>query len=136
MNRRHFCKISMMALGAAGLSKVDSFAATTQKISDGENITAPSTCAITVIRRECYEDMQSLYLDDPIEGPCRAYQTGDEFNITAGDACPRDFCPKAWRVVCQALKENGGCAATTSPGLILASCPDGTRPVIFKIQRV
>lgn len=135
MNRRHFCKISMMAIGALGLSKADSFAATTRNLNDGDNITSPSPCTITVIRRECYEDMQSLFLDDPIEGPCRAYNTGDEFKISSGDPCPSNFCPKAWRVVCQALKENGGCAATTSPGLILASCPDGTRPVIFKIQR-
>lgn len=134
MDRRHFCKIATLTMGALGLSGSDAIAAAVSSPKISREETLPVGCKVAVVRRECYSDLQSLYLDDPEEGPCRAFSTGDSFELAAGASCPKEFCPRAWRMVCNALKEGGGCAATLRHGLLLLSCPDGTRPVVFRID--
>lgn len=137
MNRRHFCKMASLAVGALGLSGLDANAAilSTRRVRpSGPLPTLAARCLITVERCECYVDLQSLYLDDPEEGPCRAFNTGETFRLDASAECPKEFCPKAWRVVCEAVGENGACAATLRSGLKLVTCPDGTRPVVFRIE--
>lgn len=136
MDRRHFCKIATLTIGALGLSKAEAMAACAPSLKEMGEEKLPSDCRITVVRRECYADLQDMYLDDPEEGPCRAFETGDVFDLRAGERCPKEFCPRAWRMVCNALNENGGCAATLRYGLLLTSCPDGSRPVVFKIERM
>ncbi len=135
MDRRHFCKIATLTLGALALQKNNAAAAPLPVRSEGGGeVLLPVSCRVTVIRRECYQDLQDMYLDDPEEGPCRAFETGDTFLLAEGDACPKAFCPRAWQTICRVLRENGGCAATQRYGLLLASCPDGSRPVVFKIE--
>ena len=36
-------------------------------------------CRITVLRKECYEDLQAEYLADPKSGPCPMFEVGQEF---------------------------------------------------------
>lgn len=139
MNRRHFCKLASITIGVLGLSGLEANAAilSTRKIRSNEKLPVlPLGCRITVERCECYEDLQSLYLDDPEEGPCRAFRTGDTFNLPVSAECPKEFCPLAWKVLCGMIGEGNGCAATVRNGLKLLSCPDGSRPVLFKIELI
>ena len=81
----------------------------------------------TVLRRECYADLQGLLLDDPETGPCSRFVTGQTLTLSLA-SCPAGFCERAWRAIADAVSA-GGCS---SPAVV--SCPDGTRPVIFRID--
>lgn len=105
-------------------------------------------CKIRVIRKECYEDLQEQYLADPKSGPCPYFAIGQEFILERSDR--RDdfmhmldgkFCSEAWdaisRYVYSALQ--GGAIMegwTNDEKMMIACCNDGTRPVIFKIERI
>ncbi len=105
-------------------------------------------CKITVLRKELYPDLQRQYLADPESGPCPIFEVGQEFLLERSDA--RDdfwhmldgkFCSEAWdcisRYVYTALQ--GGSIMdgwTKDEKVMIACCNDGTRPVIFKIERL
>lgn len=105
-------------------------------------------CKITVIRKECYEDLQKEYLADPKAGPCPIFEVGQEFILERSEK--RDdfwhmmdgkFCSEAWdaisRYVYTALQ--GGAIMegwAHDDKMMIACCNDGTRPVIFKIERI
>ena len=83
-------------------------------------------CRITVLETKCFPDLQEQYLADPKSGPC-------PFN--------GKFCGEAWdavsRYVYTALQ--GGSIMkgwTNDDRMMIACCNDGTRPVIFKIERI
>lgn len=105
-------------------------------------------CKITVLRKELYEDLQEEYLADPKSGACSIFEVGQEF-ILERDGEKDDFwhmmdgkfCGEAWdcisRYVYTALQ--GGSIMrgwTNDEKVMIASCNDGTRPVIFKIERI
>ena len=105
-------------------------------------------CRITVLRKECYPDLQKRYLADPDAGVCPLFEVGQEFLLERNAS--RDdfwrmmdgrFCSEAWdaisRYVYAALQ--GGSIMrgwTNDEKMMIACCSDGTRPVIFKIERV
>ena len=99
---------------------------------------------ITVLRRECYKDLQEEYLADPKAGACQFFKDGQEFIVTAENYMQMlngTFCAEAWdaihRYVYTAL--NGGAIMkgwTNDERVMIACCNDGTRPVIFKIERM
>ena len=62
MDRRKFCKIGALAMGALGLGVFD---VQSSALSSWSELRPMRPFRLTVIRRECYEDIQSLYLDDP-----------------------------------------------------------------------
>ena len=105
-------------------------------------------CKVTVIDKKCFPDLQKEYLADPESGACPFYQVGDEFIFEryggedtfwlAGDGTQ---CGEAWdcisRYIYTALQ--GGSIMrgwTNDERMMIACCNDGTRPVIFKIQRL
>lgn len=105
-------------------------------------------CRVTVIDKKCFSDYQQQYLADPESGSCPFYNVGDEFIFEryggidtfwlAGDGTQ---CAEAWdcisRYIYTALQ--GGSIMhgwTNDERLMIACCNDGTRPVIFKIQRL
>ena len=105
-------------------------------------------CKVTVIRKELYQDLQKEYLADPESGKCPFYQEGQEFLFerygnkddywTMGKGSQ---CSEAWdcisRYVYTALQ--GGSIMrnwTNDERMMIACCNDGTRPVIFKIERI
>ena len=54
---------------------------------------------ITVLKRECYEDLQQKYLSNPKSGPCPVFREGQEFIIDSDDYWKMNllgFCPEAW----------------------------------------
>lgn len=121
-------------------------------------------CKVTVIDKKCFADLQAEYLDDPKSGPCPCYEVGDEFiferydtrddfwhcglntltnsnslHIAGGKKLPQ--CSEAWdaisRYIYTALQ--GGSIMrhwTNDERMMIACCSDGTRPVIFKIERI
>ena len=105
-------------------------------------------CKITVLEAKCFEDYQEKYLANPKSGPCPFFKAGDEFVLKR---TPEQddfyhlmngrFCGEAWdaisRYVYAALQ--GGSIMrnwTNDDRMMIACCNDGTRPVIFKIERI
>ena len=121
---------------------------------------------ITVIDKKLYSELQKQYCTDPDSGACPCYNVGDEFEfyrdderddfwhmgqntliqtnadpdtVAGGPKMP--FCSEAWdaisRYVYTALQ--GGSIMkgwTNDEKMMIACCNDGTRPVIFKIERI
>ena len=104
-------------------------------------------CKVTVIRKELFEDLQKEHLADPKSGVCPFYEVGQEFTFERYGG-KDDFwregngahCAEAWdcisRYIYTALQ--GGAIMrgwTNDERKMIACCNDGTRPVIFKIER-
>lgn len=104
-------------------------------------------CKVTVIDKKLFPDLQEQYLADPKSGECPFYNVGDEFVFTRyGDEDTfwtmgkGSQCAEAWdcisRYIYTALQ--GGSIMrnwTNDERMMIACCQDGTRPVIFKIER-
>ena len=91
-------------------------------------------CKITVLECKCYKDYQEKYLADPNSGPCPCFKPGDEF-LLERNGSRDDFAIS--RYVYAALQ--GGSIMkgwTNDEKMMIACCSDGTRPVIFKIERI
>lgn len=81
---------------------------------------------------------------DPSAGPCRLFHDGQEFIVDQAGfdrMLHGGFCSEAWdcisRYVYAALQ--GGSIMrgwTNSENMMITCCNDGTRPVIFKLERV
>lgn len=105
-------------------------------------------CKVTVLATTCNEELQRKYLADPKSGPCPFFHEGQE--IMFERTPERDdfyhlanghFCGEAWdavsRYVYTALQ--GGSIMhgwTNDERMMISCCNDGTRPVIFKIERI
>lgn len=134
MDRRKFCKIaSLAALGTA-------LRASASPLAPDETEPALRACRITVLRRHCFVDLQSRYLDDPETGCCDRFVEGQQFSVVRATEAPEGFCPLAWesikvqvgRVLDGSTPHRCGLSLPDSRAVI-ACCGDGTRPVIFKI---
>ena len=105
-------------------------------------------CKLTVIDKKVFHDLQEQYLEDPKSGACSFYEVGAEYLFerygdedtfwTQGKGA---HCSEAWdcfsRYVYTALQ--GGSIMrgwTNDEHMMIACCNDGTRPVIFKIERL
>lgn len=112
------------------------------------------TCTVTVLKTCLFADLQEQYLADPKSGACPCFSEGDSFEFHREDGRDDfwkfgrgarsdggDFpCAEAWdaisRYVYTALQ--GGSIMhgwANDDRLMIACCNDGTRPVIFKIER-
>lgn len=122
-------------------------------------------CKVTVIDKKLYPELQAQYCADPNSGACPFYNVGDEYiferygkaddfwHIGLGTLTKTDsvknaagsarspHCSEAWdafsRYIYTALQ--GGSIMrgwTNDERVMIACCSDGTRPVIFKIQRL
>ena len=99
---------------------------------------------VTVLRRECYEDLQEEYLHPSFkhEGPCRAFRDGQEFVFEKFNPASCGFpCMEAWDAIGRYIYTGlqGGSIMegwTEDPAVMIACCNDGTRPVVFKIERI
>ncbi|MCM1076544.1 MAG: TIGR04076 family protein [Bacteroides sp.] len=132
MDRRHFCKIASMAIGAIGLGNLPLKAG--ELSASGNRAGLRFRCRATVLRRECHLDLQALYLDDPDTGPCSLLNSGDEFIIEPGRGCPQGFCPMLWDMICHSSTSSADCRSALSGKTSVIACPDGTRPVIVRLD--
>lgn len=121
---------------------------------------------LTVIDKKLYPELQAQYCADPDSGACPCYNVGDEFiferygqaddfwhmglntlkqtvhtadGIAGGAAFPH--CSEAWDAVSRYIYTGlqGGSIMRgwmNDERVMIACCSDGTRPVIFKIERL
>ncbi|WP_305151602.1 TIGR04076 family protein [uncultured Dubosiella sp.] len=105
-------------------------------------------CRVSVIDKKVFPDLQERYLNDPKAGACPFYHVGDTFLFkryggedTFWTMGKGSHCAEAWdaisRYIYTALQ--GGSIMrgwTHDEHMMIACCNDGTRPVIFKIERL
>ncbi len=105
-------------------------------------------CKITVLETKVFPNYQAEYLADPKSGPCPFFKEGDIFLLDRTQQkddfyhlMNGTFCGEAWdavsRYVYTALQ--GGSIMrgwTNDDRMMITCCNDGTRPVIFKIERI
>lgn len=109
-------------------------------------------CRVEVIDRKCFSELQEAYLADPESGPCPCFAVGQTFLFRREPGADdfyhfgRDLedpfpCAEAWdaisRYIYTALA--GGAIMknwTNDERVMIACCNDGTRPVIFRIERI
>ena len=101
-------------------------------------------CKITVLRKECFADLQEEHLADPKSGVCPMFEVGQEFLVDGRNYSQMlngQFCAEAWDAVSRyvyAALQGGSIMKgwTNDEKMMIACCNDGTRPVIFKIERI
>ena len=105
-------------------------------------------CKITVLETKVFPELQERYLADPKAGACHCFKAGDTYNLKRTPEqddfyhlMNGKFCGEAWdavsRYVYTALQ--GGSIMknwTCDERMMIACCNDGTRPVVFKIERI
>lgn len=119
---------------------------------------------LTVIDKKLYPELQAQYCSDPNSGVCPCYQVGDQFIFERyGDAddfwhmglntqttAGRDsaaggpvlpHCSEAWDAISRYIYTGlqGGSIMKgwmSDERVMITCCSDGTRPVIFKIERM
>ena len=105
-------------------------------------------CKLTVIDKKVFPDLQKKYLEDPNSGACPFYEVGAEYIFerygdedTFWTQGKGSQCSEAWdcisRYIYTALQ--GGSIMrgwTNDEHMMIACCNDGTRPVIFRIERL
>lgn len=121
---------------------------------------------VTVIDKKLYPELQAAYCADPDSGPCPCYQIGDTFlferygraddfwhmglntlkqsteaaeNIAGGTKFPH--CSEGWDAISRYIYTGlqGGSIMRgwmKDERVMITCCSDGTRPVIFKIERL
>lgn len=121
---------------------------------------------VTVLDKKCYKDLQEKYCMNKNAGPCSCYNVGDEFmfyrdderddfwhlgidtlvktngdenKVAGGPNLP--FCSEAWDAISRYIYTGlqGGSIMKgwmENENTMITCCNDGTRPVIFKIERI
>ena len=117
---------------------------------------------VTVIDKKLYPELQKQYCSDPNAGACPCYNVGDEFEFYRDDE-KDDFwhmglntlkqttgnpggpkmphCSEAWDAISRYIYSGlqGGSIMKgwmNQENVMITCCSDGTRPVIFKIERI
>lgn len=121
---------------------------------------------LTVLDKKLYPDLQAEYCANPQAGACRCYNVGDEFifcrdeerddfwhmglntlvktsadpgTVAGGPKMPH--CSELWDSISRYIYTGlqGGSIMRgwmKEENTMIACCSDGTRPVIFKIERI
>lgn len=99
---------------------------------------------ITVLKRELYSDLQEQYCADPNSGKCPMFREGQEFLVGPGDwetMLGGKFCGEAWDAISRYVYAGmqGGSLMKgwmKDENVMITCCNDGTRPVVFKLERI
>ena len=70
--------------------------------------------------------------------PC-GYKVGEEYIVDETGNMPEGFCHHAWYGLYKnvnILRNGGNFEGWTGKDMIYTACPDGIRPVIFKVERI
>ncbi len=99
-----------------------------------------SRLKITVLRRlkpgEVFESQPAK--GAPVDA-CGVYEDGQVFFVEEDGRMPEGFCGWTWgdiSKVVQLLRFHGNFHWFDEPGVSVNCCPDGLRPVVFKIERI
>ena len=97
---------------------------------------------ITVIKKFVAEDLVRDYVAEDRKnsgfGVCNVVGDGQEF-ILEKPNMPEGFCSWAWADINRdiiAIMGGGSMPWINKEGVAIASCTDGLRPVVFKIERI
>jgi uncharacterized repeat protein (TIGR04076 family) len=98
-------------------------------------------CRITVLKRTFHREIVDEYLTEESAaklGLCPCFREGQEFIQDPSLQPPAGFCTWAWADIRANVMTilQGGNWPEHKPGVCIACCSDGCRPVIFKIERV
>ncbi len=102
-------------------------------------------CKITVIKRIFHEDLAKEYAPKTVTGPCMQFSDGQEFildqNSMSGfwHLMGGTFCSEAWASISHyvdTILQGGTFVTDSGENMIIAGCPHGIHPVIFKIEEV
>ena len=101
----------------------------------------PSKVKITVVKQFLPKDIfgQDFILVSGKKVSKCSLNKGDEFIADGSGNMPKGFCPHAWNSIFRnvhLLTWGGGYSDTIGDGLAFGVCPDGLRPVIFKVERI
>jgi uncharacterized repeat protein (TIGR04076 family) len=100
------------------------------------------SCKITVLKTLYNEEIAEEYRrPDVHKGPCPFFEEGQEFIVNYLTEKPEGFnCDWAWddlHKVLLAMMLNGSFGTwMKNPNTFISSCTDGTKPVIFKLERL
>ena len=162
LTRREFMAsvVAAIALGTTGFTVKETSVNTKGKTPMKHKV------KLTVIDRKCYPELQEKYCADPKSGPCPCYNVGDEFvfyrdgerddfwhmglntlvktsgdpdKVAGGPKMPH--CSELWDATSRYIYTGlqGGSIMKgwmAKENEMIACCSDGTRPVIFKIERI
>ena len=101
-----------------------------------------SKCKVTVLKRMFNREVVDEYLADDCKGgygPCDRVRDGQEFVVEKADVMPEGFCAWAWADIQRdvfAVMFGADISWIKGGNKAIASCTDGLRPVIFKIERM
>lgn len=91
---------------------------------------------ITVLKTECYDDIQNEYADVDSKGPCKRFKPGDKYTIDGDNyytCAGGKFCSEAW---CAISKYIYAALNSKDKYVKIKCCNSGTKPVIFKIEHI
>ena len=96
---------------------------------------------ITVVKKV---DNRDMFGDNPpakftVPTACDEIELGQEFIVDEGVGCPQGFCPWAYADIQRdivTLLFGGNFPWMKERGVVLSSCTDGIRPVVFKLERI
>jgi len=84
------------------------------------------------------EELPATPVEQPF-GPCQAFKDGQEF-IVDSPRMPQDFpCSSAWQTIYHYIREllwDVDIPWYKEGNVVIPSCIDGLRPVIFKLERI
>jgi len=96
---------------------------------------------ITVVKTFTNEEVFGDNLPEDLEkadNPCGMHHPGQEFTLEKL-ACPEGFCSWAFTDIFREivhLMMGGNYPWTGKSGVAFASCTDGKKPVVFKLERI
>ena len=97
---------------------------------------------ITVLKTLRHEDVFGRRLPEVSEdmpSVCRLHNEGEVYTVEVDGQKPVGFCTWAWHDIVPevtTLRFGGSFPWMRREGTIIASCSDGAKPVIFKLERV
>ncbi|MCE7742722.1 MAG: TIGR04076 family protein [Candidatus Heimdallarchaeota archaeon] len=100
-----------------------------------------SQVKLTVIKKFSPKDIlgEEFIRSDGRPIPICWLNMGEEFIVDETGNMPENFCHHAWFGLyknVQILKNGGNFSDWTGENMIYTACPDGIRPVIFKVERI
>ncbi len=100
-------------------------------------------CKITVLQTTFNKELVDQYVAEKRKatlGPYEVFKPGQEFITDVFGSIPEGFCPWAWDDLYKDLVgfATGGNFGFwyQDPNSIIACCTDGTRPVLFRIEKI
>ena len=100
---------------------------------------------ITVLKCLAHPDLVEEYMGEAVKADrlasprCGVFEEGQEFVLPDASVVPEGFCSWAWADIHReilAISSGGNLDPWLKrPGLAIACCTDGLRPVVFKIER-